>query len=197
MTDRTAPVAHPIMEAMAKRHSPRAYDGQALTPAQLDSILEAGRWASSCFNEQPWNFVVARSDEPEAFARLLGLLGPGNQAWAKNAGALVITVMRKIFNANGSPNVVAMYDLGQAAAMMTLQASTMGLACRQMRGFDVERARTELGVPENHDPVSAVAIGTPASPTILPEDLQAKEAMPRVRKPIADFTHAGVWGGKA
>ncbi len=197
MTDRRATNAHPIMEAMAQRHSPRAYDGQALTPAQLSSILEAGRWSASCFNEQPWNFVVARSDEKEEFARLLGLLGPANQAWAKNAGALVITVVRKVFAANGNPNAVAMYDLGQAAALMTLQASSMGLACRQMRGFDVERARTELGVPENHDPVSAIAIGTPASPTILSEDLQAKEAMPRMRKPIADFTHAGVWGRKA
>lgn len=196
MTDRSAATAHPIMEAMAKRHSPRAYDGEALTPAQLASILEAGRWSASCFNEQPWNFVVARCDETEAFARLLGLLGAFNQAWAKDAGALVITVARKVFTANGNPNAVAMYDLGQAAAMMTLQASSMGLACRQMRGFDVERARAELGVPENHDPVSAIAIGNPASPSILSEDLQAKEAMPRVRKPIADFTHAGVWGGK-
>jgi nitroreductase len=195
MTDRNAPVAHPIHPLMAGRYSPRAYADAPVTAGQLATILEAGRWAASCFNEQPWNFVVARREaEPENFARLLGLLGAGNQVWAKGAGALVITVARKFFTANNSPNAVAYYDLGQAAAMMVLQAHALGLACRQMRGFDVERARVELAVPEQHDPVSAIAIGVPGPASLLPPEVAAKEGLPRVRKPIGDFAHAGIWG---
>ncbi len=193
MTDRTAKTAHPIAPLMAARHSPRAYASQTLTADQLSSILEAGTWAASCMNEQPWHFIVARREETEAFAKLLSLLGAGNQVWAKTAGALVITVARNIYAGNGSPNPVAYYDVGQAAANMVLQAASMGLACRQMRGFDVERSRTELGVPVNHDPVSAIAIGIPASPDVLPPEVAVKEGAPRARKPISAVAHTGAF----
>jgi nitroreductase len=196
MTDRNAPTAHPIHPLIAGRHSPRAYTEAPVTAEQLASILEAGRWAASCFNEQPWNFVVARRDaDPEAFATLLGLLGAFNQVWAKDASALVITVARKVFTGNGNPNAVALYDVGQAAANMVLQAASMGLASRQMRGFDVERARVELGVPADNDPVSAIAFGVPGDAAkILPPDVAAKEGLPRVRKPIGEFSHVGKFG---
>lgn len=195
MTDRLAPVAHPIHELMRARWSPRSFTDAPVTLEQTASLLEAARWASSCFNEQPWHFVLARRDaEPQEFARLLGLLSANNQAWAGRAGLLMVTVARLRFTNNGNPNAVALYDLGQAAAHMTLQAVTLGLAAHQMRGFDVERARTELGVPAEHDPVSCIAIGHAGPPSLLPENLAAREVAPRIRKPIGDFAFVGRWG---
>jgi nitroreductase len=180
---------------MAARWSPRAFTGAPVTAAQEASLLEAARWAASCFNEQPWVFVTARRDaEPEAFAKLLSLLSVNNQGWVPAAGLLVIGFARTKFAANGNPNAVAYYDLGQAVAQMALQAVELGLGSHQMRGFDVERARVELGVPADHDPVVAVAFGVTGDPSVLPEALAAREVAPRVRKPITEFAHAGVFG---
>lgn len=194
MTSRIAPADHPVHDLVAARWSPRAFAGTPVSAEQLASLFEAARWAASCFNEQPWHFVVARRDaEPEAFARLLGLLTPGNQSWAGRAGVLVITAAHTQFAANGSPNATALYDLGQAVAQMALQAVAMGLVMHQMRGFDVERARTELGIPEHHEPVSAIAIGYLGDPSVLNEKQAERELAPRVRKPQAAFVHHGSW----
>ena len=53
---RTAPVAHPVHEIIAERHSPRCFDGRSINPETLASLFEAARWAPSSFNEQPWRF---------------------------------------------------------------------------------------------------------------------------------------------
>ncbi|NKC29326.1 nitroreductase [Roseomonas sp. BU-1] len=180
---------------MQQRWSPRAFTDAPVTAAQEASLLEAARWAASCFNEQPWVFITARRDaEPEAFARLASLLSVNNQAWAPKAGLLMFCFHRTTFAANGTPNAVAMYDLGQAVAQMALQAVELGLGSHQMRGIDLERARTELGVPEGHEPVAAIAFGTVGAPSLLPEKLAEREVLPRLRKPIAEFAHAGQYG---
>jgi nitroreductase len=195
MTDRTAPTAHPINALLAARWSPRSFTEAPVTAEQTASLLEAARWSASCFNDQPWHFVVARRDaDPAGFAKLLSLLGASNQAWCGRAGLLIITVARLRFASNGNPNPVALYDLGQAAAQIALQATALGLQAHQMRGFDVERSRSELDVPADHDPVSAIAIGHVGPPEQLPEALAAREVGPRLRKPIADFAFGAAWG---
>ncbi|MCS6892866.1 MAG: nitroreductase family protein [Rhodovarius sp.] len=193
MTDRTAPADHPIHPLIAARWSPRAFDEtRAISAEQLATLLEAARWAASCFNEQPWMFVTARRhDEPEDFARLLSLLSENNQSWAWRCGALVIGLARQTFAANGNANAMAGYDLGQAVAQLALQAVAMGLITHQMRGFDIARARSELRVPAGVEPMVAIAIGHLGDVSVLNETYAAREVAPRVRKPQSEFVVRG------
>lgn len=194
MALRPAPTDHAIHELLAGRWSSRSQSGAPITTEEAARLFEAARWAPSCNNEQPWHFLAARRDaDPEGFARLLGLLTPGNQAWAKGAAMIVVTVARLHYRATGKPNATAHYDLGAAAAYLVLQAASMGLAARQMRGFDVERARVELGIPEGHDPLSCIAIGRPGPASALPEELAQKEAAPRARRPQSEFVAGAGW----
>jgi nitroreductase len=194
MTDRLAPADHPIHDLLRARWSPRSMTGDPITAAEFASLFEAARWAASSNNEQPWHFITARRDaDPGGFARLLGLLSANNQTWAKNAGLLVICVARLHFTATGKPNPTALYDLGASAAQLCLQATALGLAAHQMRGFDVARARTELGIPDTHEPVACIAVGRLGAPEALPEALAAREVAPRVRKPQAEIVHGAAW----
>lgn len=190
---RDAPAEHPIHDLMRTRWSPRSFADAPVTPAELRSMLEAARWAASCNNDQPWHFLVARREDAEAFARLLACLTPNNQGWAKKAGALLVGVARMRFAANGNPNAVALYDLGQAAAQLALQATAMGLQVHQMRGFDVEKVKRDFGLPADHEPAAAIAVGRVGDPAALPEALRTRETAPRMRRPISDFAFAGDW----
>lgn len=193
--DRTAPAAHPIPDLIAARWSPRAFADRAVDGTTLQSLLEAARWAASCFNDQPWHFVIARRDaEPEAFAALLSCLSPNNQAWCVRAPALALSVARTSFAHNGAPNRHAWHDVAQAAANMTLAAASLGLQLHQMAGFDPARARSLFGIPDGFDPVAAIAFGHPGDPATLPEALAGREVAPRSRHPIGSFTHLGAWG---
>lgn len=195
MTDRTAPAAHPIAAPLAARWSPRSYEERAVPDAALAQVLEAARWAASCVNDQPWNYIVARKDkEAEGYAKIFSCLSANNQGWAGRAPVLIIGVARQNFAHNGNPNRHAAYDLGQATANLAAEAATLGLQAHQMAGFDAAKAREAFAIPEGFDPLVAITLGYPGPASALPEALAARETAPRARRPIAEFTHLGAWG---
>jgi nitroreductase len=194
MTDRTAPADTPLLAAIAARWSPRAFRDEPVPEASLARVLEAGRWASSCFNEQPWAFVIAeRHRDAAAFARILGLLSENNRKWAGVASVLMVACARTRFAANGNPNIHAWYDLGQSTSAMAIEAAGLGLQLHQMAGLDRARAKPELGIPEDVDVAVAIALGVPGDASSLPEPLATREAAPRVRKPRSGWTFRGRW----
>lgn len=181
--DRTAPTDHPVLGILADRWSPRAFD--AATPideAKLASALEAARWSPSANNSQPWRFIVARRGtelHDGIHAALMGF----NQAWAGNAAVLIVTVAETA-NAEGQPYPHAVYDLGQAAAHLSVQAHHDGLVVHQMSGFDPEAVRALVGLDDRFAPTTVIALGEIGDLEALPEPLQEREVAPRVRRPI-------------
>lgn len=182
---------HPIHPLLAERWSPRAFADRSVDPEALGSLLEAARWAPSSNNEQPWRFLVARREDGPLFQRILGCLVPGNQAWAQNAPVLLLALARLRRERDGAPNRLALYDVGQAVAHLTFQASALGLAVHQMAGIDVEKIRADFQLPEDLEPATAVAVGYPGDPATLPERLREREVLPRERKNLEEIVLSG------
>ena len=189
-----APVNFPVHDLIRDRWSPRAFAAKPIEPAILASLFEAARWAPSSSNEQPWAFLVATKDDPENFAKTLSVLVEFNAAWAKEAAALVLAVSSLKFHANGTPNRNAFYDTGAASALLSVEATHRGLAVHQMAGFDPTKAKQVFGIPEDWEPIAAVAIGYPGDPGALSEKLRDREVAPRTRKPLSEFVMSGRWG---
>jgi nitroreductase len=188
---------HDIHDLIRRRWSPRAFDATLeVSRADLFRLFEAARWTPSSMNEQPWRFVVAtRAGTPDAFEALLRSLHPANQSWAAAAPILLLVTAHAIAARSGAPNTHALYDTGQAMAFLTLQATAMGLAVRQMEGFDAARARDAAHVPGDFDVVVLAAIGYPGDPAGLPtERHRAAELSPRQRRPVTESLFHGVWG---
>jgi hypothetical protein len=144
-TDLKAATTHPKVHALIRsRWSPRAFSDKEVPAGDLAAILDAARWAASSYNEQPWRFIVATKQDPEAYQKLLGLLLPFNQAWAKTAPVLILMAAKKTFTHNHTPNKYALHDTGAALANLFLQATALGLHAHGMAGFDYDRARSEL-----------------------------------------------------
>ncbi len=191
-----APADAGLHELIRERWSPRAFSGAPVPRALLDSLVEAARWAPSCMNEQPWSFVLAdRYADPEGYARLESALMEGNRVWAGRAPVLGIVVARLAFTRDGAPNRWALYDTGQAVAQLALQAVAAGLRVHQMGGFDADKARRLLGIPEGYEPVAALAVGYPGDARELSPELLARELAPRQRRPAGEWVHGSRWGG--
>ena len=182
---------HPILPLLSERWSPRAFASTPVPDELLSRLFEAARWSPSCFNEQPWSFVVGSSLRPDDHARVLSLLSAGNVAWARRAPVLVIGVTRTRFAHNDKPNAWAWYDLGQSMAHLSVQASSEGLYVHQMAGFDRERAAEVLGLPEGWEAAVAMAVGYEGDVSLLSEAQAEKEVAPRVRKPQSAFVFQG------
>lgn len=194
LTDHETSRDYPIHPLLAERRSLRAFSRKTVEPEILGGLLEAARWAPSCANEQPWSFIVAVKDDKPEFERLLGCLIEFNLEWAQHAPVLILSVARMIFQSTGKPNRHAFHDVGQAIASLSVQATASGLAVHQMAGFDVEKARREFAIPQDHEPVAVTAIGYPGNPANLPDKLRQKELSPRQRKALADFVFERSFG---
>lgn len=180
-------------ELIAKRKSIRAFSEQKVAPEKLELLFEAARWAPSSANEQPWRFIVATQENPEHFQALLACLNEGNRRWAKDASVLILTVAKMSFSHSGKPNRYAFHDLGLALGNLTIQATALDLFVHPMAGFDDAKARKDLQIPEDFEPVVIAAIGYLGNPDNLPEDLRQRELSPRVRRPISEIVFAGSW----
>ncbi len=174
-----------VHDLIRSRWSPRSFSSQDVSDDDLKTILDAARWASSSYNEQPWRFLVARKSDPSAYNKLLSLLAPPNQAWAKDAPVLMIMAAKQTFSHNGSQNHYGLHDAGEALAHLALQATALGLHTHSMGGFDRKRARQELGIPDDFELGAAVALGYLGSPE--------SENTPRQRKPLNEIVFGTKW----
>jgi nitroreductase len=192
--EKPAPTEYPIHDLLRRRWSPHSFDARPVPQETLNRLLEAARWAPSCFNEQPWSFIIATKENPAEFERMLECLVEGNRVWARTAPVLMITVASLSFAHSGKPNRHAFHDVGAAMADLTLQAMSEGIFVHQMAGIDTEKARATYRIPATHEPVAGVALGYPGDVNVLPEGLKQRTLAPRSRKPMEQFVFSGEWG---
>jgi nitroreductase len=163
---------HPVHELLTKRWSPYSFDVQSVTDEDLRSLFEAARWAPSSYNEQPWNYIVAKKENPEEFQRLLSCLVEGNQVWAKAAPVLALGIAKLRFARDDQPNRAAIHDLGLAAGNLVVEATARGLWVHQMIGILPDKAREIYAIPEGYEPLTGIAIGYAGDPKALPKGLR-------------------------
>lgn len=183
---------YPINQIIVDRWSPRAMSGESITEQELMTLFEAARWAPSSYNDQPWHFIYAKKDT-STWQTFFDLLVPFNQSWAKNAAVLIVIVSRNTFAHNGEPSRTHSFDSGAAWQNLALQGSSMGLVVHGMEGFDYEKAKKALNIPEGYTIEAMVAVGKPGPLSVLPEALQAKEKQSG-RNELKSFVFEGTFG---
>lgn len=188
---------YPLNELIRKRWSPVGFSSREIEPEKIQSMFEAARWAPSSYNEQPWSFIFATKQNESVYNKILECLFDGNTPWAKNAPLLILGITSEVFGRNEKPNNHAEYDLGQAVANLSIQATADGLFLHQMAGFDPVKAKELFGVPNNHKVVVAVAAGYLAEEKDLPEAFAARDSGERKRKNLSEFVFSGNFGKKS
>src|SRR5499427_1563693 len=194
--DKPAPVSLPVIPYLARRWSPRPFaEGRPVERTKLLTMLEAARWAPSCFNEQPWRYLVFDGSDRDALDRARDCLVEGN-AWARKAPALLLSVAYEDFTANGKPNRHGQHDVGLASENLVLEAARLGMAAHQMAGYDADGARKNFNIPDRFTPMAMIAVGYPYPGRLsdLLEKIRAKEERPRTRKRVVEFAFSGQWG---
>lgn len=191
------PGAEGLAEPMRSRWSPSIFDDQHVIGSEdLATILHAAQWSPSSGNSQPWAFVVAERGSA-GHAVLVAHLSRGNAGWVPRASVVLVAATQIAPDAAGNggrSEELACYDLGQAAAHITLQARSLGLHTHQFGGFDKEAVAAGLGVPQHFRVLSGIAIGQRGDPADVPERDQQREQRDRVRRPLADSVHDSSWG---
>ena len=184
-----------IHELIAARWSGRAYDpNKSLSKEQILSLIEAARWAPSCFGDQPWRFVICdKASNETAWNRALDSLAEGNRSWAEDAPVLLLAVANTVMTRNGNPNRWGEYDTGAASENLCLQAASMGLMTHQMGGFDSDKTREFFNIPEQFTPMAMISVGYQLAESDIPEEIKEREYNPRQRNTHDENFFDGDW----
>lgn len=185
-----------LHEIIAERWSGRAYDAaKPVSREQIIALLEAARWAPSCYGDQPWRLMVwNKNTDAASWQQAFDCLAPGNQAWAVDAPVLILGMADSLFNHNGQPNRFAQYDTGAAIENLCLQAQAMGLMTHQMGGFDAEKSREVFGIPEQFTLMAMISVGYAAAPATYSAEVSERENKPRSRRALGELFFVGRWG---
>ncbi len=168
------------------RWSPRALE-RDMDEDELMALFEAARWAPSSYNNQHWRFLYATPEDDE-WSTFVDLMSDFNAEWASEGYALVVIVSRTTFDHNGEEARTHRFDTGAAWENLALEASRRDLVAHGMQGFDYEKAREELDVPEGFDVEAMIAIGSKGDESELDEDFQVE---PNGRKSLDEITSRG------
>ncbi|ULL15640.1 nitroreductase [Paenibacillus sp. H1-7] len=178
---------YPINPLFLNRWSPRSYSSKQVSEQEVYTVLEAAHWAPSSFNDQPWRFIVAQTEEQLSVFH--DFLSEFNRSWAEKAPVLILVASQKVRD-NGDPNGAHSFDSGTAWGYLALQAKLLGLATHAIGGFDRNKARTSLNVPDDIELHAVITLGYQGDAADLPEALQARE-IPNQRKPLNEVVIQG------
>lgn len=162
----------------------RRYLPDPIPPAEMEAMLEAGRWTGSSKNRQSWAFVVI-DDRPglERLATAGDFTGP------IRASAATIALVRL---PRGND-----FDIGRAAQSIMLAAAARGIGSCPIAFHRPDQAAEILGLPEGHNCTWAVALGYPDEVAEEEQRRQAAAAGFRGRRPLDELAHRGRFGGSA
>jgi nitroreductase len=179
---------HKLDELFLNRWSPRAMSGEEIDETTLLSLFEAARWAPSSNNNQPWRFIYGRRNTKN-WTTFFNLLAEGNQGWAKNAAVLIVVISKTTFD-NGNNARTHSYDAGAAWENFALQGSLAELVVHGMQGFDYDKAKEVLNIPDGYKVEAMIAVGKKGKKEDLPQYLQERE-FPSARKNISEIAMEG------
>lgn len=185
---------YPINQLFLDRWSSRAMSGEGITQQEVMSLFEAAHWAPSSYNTQTWRFIYAHRDTP-AWDMFFNLMVPDNQSWARNAAVLVVIISYNLFEFNNKPSRTHSFDTGAAWMSLAFQATFMGLIAHAMEGFDYEKTRIDLKIPDDYTVEAMVAIGKPGSLDVLSDEMQKKEKQSD-RKNVEEVIFEGIFQAK-
>ncbi len=184
-----------INPVIVNRWSPRSFAPYEISDKNLFSLFESARWAPSSSNSQPWRFIYAKR-KSENWDDFFNLLIDFNKQWCADASALVVVVSRKNFEHNGQPSITHQFDTGAAWENLAIQAVSQGLVTHAMAGFDYDKARKILQIPDDYEVMAMIAIGKRGPKEKLTPELQTRET-PNTRKPLSEIVMEGKFGNKA
>jgi nitroreductase len=169
--------------------------GEELTEKEILPLFEAARWAPSSSNAQPWRFIYARRNT-HYWNSFFELLIDFNKSWCVQAALLGVIVSRKLFEKNNQPSATHAFDTGAAWENLFLEGSSRGLVVHGIGGFDYQKAKENLRIPEEYEVLAMFAVGKRAPVETLSLDLQKRE-VPSGRKSVSEFVFEGKYQEKS
>lgn len=172
---------NPIIQT---RRAKRALSPDPVPEGEIIELIEAAHLAPSCFNNQPWRFIIATGKKLEAVKEAL----PRGNYWVKSAPVIIAVASHRDLDCKLSDNRdYFLFGCGLAVENLVLQATQMGLIAHPIAGYDPLRVKEALQVPEEYILITLVIVGRPGDLSALDKKHRELELSPRERRPLEEI----------
>ena len=166
---------YPVDAEFISRVSTRAFDAhKPVSKETLMSCFEAARWAPSSYNNQPWRYVWAEKGS-RTYKLMTDTMVEFNRMWCKDVSILLVICTRKAFMDKDTPTTTGSLDTGSSYMSFVLQAHKLGLATHAMAGFDNDKLREAMNIPDIYNIEALLAVGYPGKTDHLPKEMLERE----------------------
>jgi nitroreductase len=176
-----------VKKAIVTRRSFRSLDLVKIDESLINELGEAARLTLSCFNNQPWRYVFVY--ETEILSKLKTALNEGNK-WAYDASMIIAVTSKKELDCQiKDGRDYFLFDTGMATGFMLLRATELGFVAHPIAGYDPQKVREVLDIPQDMQVVTLVIFGKHADdikPSLSPQQAETEKARP-ARKPLNEI----------
>ena len=181
-----------IENAIFKRKSSVNFSNENITDSEIKQIIEASKWAPSSRNNQPWR-IIAVNNKSKKFSNLIEALSEGNQDWAKKSGLILVFCTNEIEN---EFNPKTFLDIGFSGQNAMLMSTELGLETHPIGGWDEEKVKELLLIPNNSKVAFLLVIGKKGDEKKLSKDLLSRNNNNRSRNNTEEDFNFDSWGDK-
>ncbi|MFW6247451.1 MAG: nitroreductase family protein [bacterium] len=151
-----------VIEAINKRRAYRALKEFTVTEEIISELAQAASLAPSCYNNQPWRYVFIY--EPEMLEKFYTALSEGN-SWAKDGSLIIAVFADRDDDCIAGDREYYLFDSGLGTENLILRATELGLVAHPMAGYDEQKAKDILGIPESKCLITVIGVGRHAEGT--------------------------------
>ncbi len=155
-----------VLDVIKTRRSVRRFDGMKIPDECILQILEAGRWAPSGANAQPWRFIVVTEKEKLKSIAELCYYKVFKSRHVGEAGAVVV-----ICADPDAGSQTYQIDAAIAGTNMTLMATALGIGSCWIGAFEEQTIRSILRIPSNLRIIALIAFGYEIGKATVPPRL--------------------------
>ncbi len=145
-----------IKEGINKRRAYRSLEVIDISPDLIKDLAESAQLAPSCMNNQPWRYIFVKDNEilHEIFKTL-----PPTNAWVKKSSIIIAVVSKPEYDCMLGERIYYLFDTGMATAFLILRATELELVAHPIAGFDENKVKQILDIPEEMRLITLVNVG--------------------------------------
>ncbi len=175
-----------VKEAITMRRAYRSFEPVEITDQIIEDFAKCAQIAPSCSNNQPWNFVFVR--DKEQLGKLFTTLSAGNK-WVEKASMIIGVCAREEADCMIMGRLYYLFDTGLSVAFILLRATELGLVAHPIVGFNEEKAKEIMKIPEKMRLITLINVGKHSKEInpVLSEPMKLGEQHRPPRKPLEKF----------
>ncbi|MFA5104121.1 MAG: nitroreductase family protein [Candidatus Margulisiibacteriota bacterium] len=185
-----------VKEAIENRRAYRSLEKIEITEEIIHELSLAASLSASCFNNQPWRFVFVY--DKEDLEKFKIVFNKGNE-WCHADSLVIAVVSEKSLDCDTKGRQYYLFDTGMATALLILRATELGLVAHPIAGYDEQKVKELLAIPESMTVITLVNVGKHSdkiSPVLSEKQAHDEKERPS-RLALNKFVFRGRYGAQS